>query len=171
MTDSAQFIDRLRDEAGHLDREAIRSILPYGEAFLFLDAVSRLTATEIEATYRVPHDEPFIRAHFEGLSVMPGALIGEGLAQAGTLLIRYNLENHATRDILAYQVDHALFSAPAAPGDELRFIVRLQNLRPRAARLEGEVFVGEHRTGKVKMVLAIVPREQLRARLIASNSQ
>jgi 3-hydroxyacyl-[acyl-carrier-protein] dehydratase len=160
-------IDSLRDSSGRLDRAALRSILPYGDDFLFVDEVTRLTEEEIEASYTVPTESPFIRAHFEGLPIMPGVLIGEGMAQAGALVVRYNLEDHQTRDILAFQIDSARFTSPARPGDRLLYRVRLSKLRRHVARLEGEVLVRERQICKARIVLAIIERDKLRLELEA----
>lgn len=159
--------DSLRDSTGRLDRAAIRSILPYGDDFLFVDEVTHLTLEEVEAGYTIPTDSPFIRSHFEGLPIMPGVLIGEGMAQAGTLMVRYNLEDHQIHDILAFQIDSARFTGPARPGDRLQYRVRLVKLRRHVARLEGEVLVGGHEICKARIVLAIIERDKLRQELEA----
>lgn len=158
-------IDRLRDNDGRLDREAVRSVLPYGEDFLFVDGVDRLTEDEIEARYTIPESSTYLRSHFTGLPLMPGVLVGEGMAQAGTVLVRYNLENHETKDLLAFQIEAARFPAPAQPGDTLSYRVRLTKLRRRVARLEGEAAVGDRVVCKARIVLGIVEREELRAEL------
>ena len=144
MADTNSQIDRLRDSAGNLDRAAIRSILPYGDEFLFVDNVTKLTAEEVQASYTVPTAAPFIEAHFRGLPLMPGVLIGEGMAQAGTLIVRFNLEDHQKMDILAFQIESARFVGAAQPGDRLDYAVRLVRLRRQLARLEGEV----HNSGR-----------------------
>lgn len=166
MAEGAAAIDELRDTEGRLDRAAIRAILPYGSDFLFVDEITKLTTTEVEAHYTVPADASYIRAHFEGLPIMPGVLVGEGMAQAGTLLVRYNLEEHADKDILAFQIESARFPGPAQPGDRLRFLVHLVKLRSRAARLEGTAFVGEREVCKARLVLGIIERDKLRTELL-----
>lgn len=165
MVDSSVVIDRLRDPDGRLDRQALLQILPYGGAFLFVDRVNRLETTEVEAIYQIPDSAPFLEAHFVGLPLMPGVLVGEGLAQAGTVLVRYNLEGHADKDLLAFQIESARFVAPVVPGDQLEYRVKLTKLRQSAARLEGEAFVGERRVCRAELVLAIVDRQLLKAEL------
>jgi len=162
-------IDACRNTDGGFDRQAIRSILPYGDDFLFVDEVTRLTEEEVEASFTIPADAPYIQAHFEGLPIMPGVLVGEGMAQAGTLMVRYNLEDHQDKDILAFQIEGARFSAPAKPGDRLQYRVRLLKLRRQIARLEGEAVIGERQICKARMVLGIVARDQLRAQLEAAE--
>lgn len=161
MADTNSQIDRLRDSVGHLDRGAIRSILPYGDEFLFVDKVTKLTTEEVHASYKVPSASPFIAAHFRGLPLMPGALMGEGMAQAGTLIVRYNLEDHMTMDILAFRIESARFLGPAQPGDRLDYVVRLLRLRRQLARLEGEVQNQGRRIMSARLELAITERSRL----------
>lgn len=165
MIDRVRAIDELRDSDGRLDRTALRAILPYGADFLFVDEVTHLTTTEVEAYYTVPTDAPYIRSHFVGLPIMPGVLVGEGMAQAGTLLVRYNLKEHQNKDILAFQIENARFPGPAQPGDRLRFQVELVNLRSRAARLAGTASIGGREVCKARLVLGIIEREKLRSEL------
>ena len=160
-------IDSLRDSTGCLDRAALRSILPYGDDFLFVDDVAKLTDTEVEASFAVPTDAPFVRSHFVGLPIMPGVLVGEGMAQAGSLVVRYNLENHHLHDLLAFQIEHARFSHAARPGDRLDYHVRLLRLRRQVARLEGEVRVAGREICQARMVLAIIERDKLQQELEA----
>ena len=161
MADIRSQIDSLRKSDGRLDRAAIRSILPYGEEFLFVDEVTSLTPEEVVASYTVPKSSPLLEAHFVDVPLMPGVLMGEGMAQAGTLVIRYNLEQHHRFDILAFQIESARFTGPAQPGDRLDYRVRLIRLRRRLARLEGEVQNHGRKIVTARVELAIVERDLL----------
>ena len=165
MANSA--IDELVDGDGHLDRAALRSILPYGDEFLFVDEVTSLSDESVEASFTIPADTAYIQAHFRGLPLMPGVLVGEGMAQAGTLVVRYNLEEHQDKDLLAFQIESARFSSPAQPGDRLDYSVRLLKLRRRLARLEGEARIGDREVCKARIVLGIIERGSLRSELEA----
>ncbi|MGB3564680.1 MAG: hypothetical protein WBH85_20505 [Thermoanaerobaculia bacterium] len=167
MPDGRELIDPLKAADGRLDRQALRLILPYGDDFLFVDSVTRLTDREVDATFRIPPDSPYVQAHFVGLPMMPGALICEGLAQAGTVIVRYNLESPAAKDILAFQVESARFPSAALPGDNLRYRVRLSTMSRRAARLEGEADVDGRIVCKARVVVGITDRETLVAKLAA----
>lgn len=149
-------IDRLRGADGGLDRESLLSILPYGDEFLFVDAVSHLDREQARATFRIPDDAPYLRAHFRELPIMPGALVAEGCAQTGTLLVRYNLEDHAAKVVLGMQIDRARFPAPAVPGETLTYEMRLTALDSRAARLEGEARTADRRIATVRVVVGIL---------------
>ena len=165
MPDSRSDIDRLRNPQGLLDRAALRSILPYGDEFLFVDRVTQLDHEQVEASYKIPSNSPFLLAHFRDLPLMPGVLMGEGMAQAGSLIIRYNLENHELFDILAFRIESARFSGPARPGDELEYRVRLLRFRRRLARLEGEVRNRGQKIVAARVELAVVERQQLAEQL------
>jgi 3-hydroxyacyl-[acyl-carrier-protein] dehydratase len=165
MPDGRELIDTLKGVDGRLDRQALRTILPYGDDFLFVDSVTRLTDREVEATFRISPDSPYVQSHFVGLPLMPGALICEGLAQAGTIIVRYNLESPADKDVLAFQVESARFPSAARPGDSLRYRVRLLTMSSRAARLEGEAEVDDRVVCKARVVVGITDREALEAKL------
>jgi 3-hydroxyacyl-[acyl-carrier-protein] dehydratase len=167
MPNGRELIDSLKRSDGQLDRRALRTILPYGDDFLFVDSVTRLTDREVDATFRIPPDSPYVQSHFVGLPLMPGALICEGLAQAGTVIVRYNLESPADKDILAFQVESARFPSAALPGQVLRYRVRLQTMSRRAARLEGEAEVDDRIVCKARVVVGITDRKDLEARLAA----
>lgn len=156
-------IDRLRDAEGALDRAALLSALPYGEDFLFVDSVSHIESDRVEASYRVPTAGSYIRAHFEELPVMPGALLAEGWAQAGTLLVRYNLADPSSKVILGMQIERTRFDAPAFPGETLLYSVRLRALDSRAARLEGETRTADRRIARLQVVVGILDEDAFRA--------
>jgi len=168
MADGKAAIDRLRNPDGSLDREAIQQILPYGDEFLFVDQVSRLTERELEASFRIPREAPYLEAHFRDLPIMPGALLVESFAQAGALMVRYNLdcpqdlETPQEVDILGHHVESARILSPALPGELLLFRAKLKTFSRRAARVVGEVHVGERKVGRIRMVLAIMERQALR---------
>ena len=162
MADGKARIDRLRGEDGTLDRDAVRTLLPYGDDFLFVDRVTALSEREVATDFRIPDRAPYLDGHFRGLPIMPGALMSEAFAQAGAILVRYNLESPEGVDIVGHHVESARFLSLALPGDPLRFRVRLETMSRRAARLAGDARIGERRVGRMRVVVAIMAREDLR---------
>ncbi|MAE43075.1 hypothetical protein CMO93_04840 [Candidatus Woesearchaeota archaeon] len=157
-------IDRFKDENGEISRENIKKIIPYGDSFLYIDKVTRLDKKNITATKDVRNDEYWVKGHFANFPIMPGALIVEGLGQAATLLVRYNIENHEQKDILAYKIRSAKFLRPTFPGQTIRFEAKLQFMFKKIALVGGEVYRKEKLVSKVKMVLAIVDKDKFRGR-------
>src|SRR3989338_8386960 len=108
-------IDSFKDQNGEIDKEGIKKIIHYDEPFLLIDRVLKLTKKEIVAVKEVRQEEDYLKGHFRGFPIMPGALIVEGLGQAATLLVRYNLKGHEQKDILAYKIRSAEFFRPTFP--------------------------------------------------------
>jgi len=161
MPEARAAIDRERGPDGSLDRAALLRILPYGSDFLFLDRVTRLTDSEAEAHYGVPADTPWMRAHFVDQPIMPGVLVGEGFAQAGTLLVRYRVGVPAGRHVIGMQIEQARFTGAVFPGDLLTFEPGVVTASRRAARLEGSARVGERQVGRFRIVVGITDRAAL----------
>ena len=157
-------IDRYKNELGEIEKENITKIIPYGDSFLYIDKVLRLDKKSIVALKEVKSDEYWADGHFKGFPIMPGALIVEGLGQAATLLIRYNIENQESKEILAYKIRSAKFYRPTFPGHTLRFEAKLVFMFKKIAFVNGIVFRNEKIVSKVKMVMAVVDRESFRNR-------
>jgi len=157
-------IDSLKNEKGEIEEENIKKIIPYERPFLFVDKVLYLDKKKIIAVRKVRKDEKYLKGHFAGFPIMPGALIAEGIGQAGTILIRYNLEEHEKKDVLAYNIKKALFKYPTFPGQEMRYEVELKHLSKKGGVVKGKVFVNNHPkpSAEVKFVLAIVERQPFR---------
>jgi len=171
MKNDRSKIDALRQADGCLDRAAIRKILPYGDDFLFVDRVAQLTSEDVEASFEIPEQSAYLGAHFADLPVMPGVLIGEGLAQAGSLIVRYNLPDAKEKHVLGLAIESARFLAPAQPAETLTYRVRLVTSSRRVARLEGDVCVGDRRVCQARLVVAIVDARAFRKRLERLGSE
>ncbi len=157
-------IDSYKNELGQISREDIKKIMPYGDSFLYVDNVEELTKKKIVATKEVKDDEYWAEGHFKGFPIMPGALIMEGFGQAATMLVRYNLENHESKDVLAYKIRNAKFFRPTLPGHTLRFEVKLRFKFKMMWFVSGTVYRKEKEVAKVKMILAVVDKAKFRGR-------
>ena len=157
-------IDKFKDSNGEIDINGIKQIIPYDEPFLFIDRVLKLDKKNIVAIRDVKAEESYLKGHFKNFPIMPGALIVEGLGQTATLLIRYNIKNHESKDILAYKINSAKFFRPTFPGHTLRFEAKLFFMFKKIAFVNGNVFRKEKLVSKVSMVLAIVDKKQFRGR-------
>ena len=155
-------IDKFKDSNGEIDINGVKQIIPYDEPFLFIDCVLKLDKKDIVATKEVKAEESYLKGHFKGFPIMPGALIVEGLGQAATILVRYNIPNQEEKDILAYKIRSAKFFRPTFPGHTLRFEAKLLFMFKKIAFVNGNVFRKDKLVSKVKMVLAIVDKKQFR---------
>ncbi|MDD1791734.1 hypothetical protein L4D06_07740 [Enterovibrio makurazakiensis] len=154
-------IDELRDSQGVLGKEAVSSILPYGDAFLFVDSVSYLSESEVIAQYNIPVSSELINAHFKHVNMMPGVLMGEALAQAGIVLIHYRSEFDELTDVVASTVSQMRFKAPALPGDILKAHVSIKAINRLGARLTGNSYVNGKEVLSATFDLTFIKRKSL----------
>lgn len=157
-------IDELKNEKGEIDSNAIKQIIPYDRPFLMIDKVLSLEKNKIIAIKNTTANEEFFKGHFAGFPIMPGALIIEGMGQAATLLVRYNLENHWEKDVLAYKIREAKFSAPTFPGDQLKYEIVLVGQDERGALMNAKAIVNDKVVAEAGMMLAVVDRKEFRAK-------
>jgi 3-hydroxyacyl-[acyl-carrier-protein] dehydratase len=121
----------MTNELQTLDIMQIQELLPYGYPFLLLDRVidcrSGLSLTAIK---NVTINEPFFQGHFFDRPIMPGVLIIEAMAQAGSIL--YYMSSDITQaEQLFYlvAVDNAKFRHSVFPGDRLQMDVHVVRKR------------------------------------------
>ena len=158
-------IEELKDKNGELDYNAIKAIIPYDYPFVMFDKVKELKKDKIIAIKNVSGNEEFFKGHFAGFPIMPGALIVEGVGQAATLLVRYNLEDHYSKDVLAYKIKEAKFKAPVFPGEQLIYEIAMLGMDERGAMLNAKITTNEGRDIAVcSFMLAIVDRKEFRSK-------
>ncbi|MBI2124249.1 3-hydroxyacyl-[acyl-carrier-protein] dehydratase FabZ [Candidatus Pacearchaeota archaeon] len=152
------------NDKGEINADSIMRIIPYNEHFLMIDKVVQLTPNKIIAVKQLTGSEDFLKGHFVGFPIMPGALTVEGLGQASTLLARSSIPNHHEKDVLAYKLKEVKFSAPILPGDEVRYEIDLIAQDERGAILKGKAFVKEKLVAEALIMLAIVNKSEFRTK-------
>ncbi len=90
--------------------------------------------------------------HFPGYPVMPAALILEGLAQTGGILVG-EVNNFQEKVVLA-KVPRAVFHREMLAGEQLVYEVEIQHMRPEGASVEGRVLVGGKVTAEAEIFFA-----------------
>ncbi len=81
--------------------------------------------------------EDYFADHFPGYPVMPGALILEGLAQTGGILV--GEVNEFREKVVLAKIPWARFGREALAGEQLVYDVQLLHLRPEGASVQGRV--------------------------------
>ncbi|AIM24366.1 3-hydroxyacyl-ACP dehydratase FabZ [Melissococcus plutonius] len=103
-----------------LTAEEVMALIPNRYPICYIDYVDELTPNKkIIATKNVTINEEFFQGHFPGNPTMPGVLILESLAQAGSILI---LKTEQFNGKTAYigGIDKAKFRQKVVPGDVLK---------------------------------------------------
>jgi 3-hydroxyacyl-[acyl-carrier-protein] dehydratase len=145
-----------------ISRAAVREILPHGEPFVFVDEV-----IELEPGHRIvatledlsqPVHQYWMKGHFPGYPVVPGAILLEALAQAGAVALLSSPE-HRGKIVLLAGVDKWRFRQPVQPGDPVHLEATITRMRlgvgwghMRALTPEGKV------VAEGDLSFAIVPR-------------
>ena len=145
-----------------LDVEQIKRILPHRAPFLFIERLTDIvpfeSATAIKA---VSYNEPHFQGHFPAMSVMPGVLIVEALAQAAGALVMHSL-GWTTEGKMVYfmTIDNARFRKPVVPGDMLRLTVKAIRRRGPVWKFGGQAFVDDVLCAEAEFSAMIAERTQ-----------
>src|SRR5215471_14401140 len=86
--------------------------------------------------------EDYFAEHFPDYPVMPAALILEGIAQTGGILV--GEANDFREKVVLAKVNWVRCHREALAGETLVYAVELLNLRPEGAAVQGRVTSGEH---------------------------
>ncbi len=96
--------------------------------------------------------EEHLHDHFPGAPLMPNALVIEGLAQTGGLLVAEQ-RAFVERVVLA-KVARARFHVPARPGDTLVYQVAIDDIHKDGAIVSGTSHVGSRLQAEVQLFFA-----------------
>jgi 3-hydroxyacyl-[acyl-carrier-protein] dehydratase len=98
--------------------------------------------------------------HFPGYPVMPAALILEGLAQTGGILV--GEVNDFKEKVVLAKIPRAVFHREVLAGEQLTYEVEVQHLRPEGASVSGRVVVDGAVTAEAEIFFAFL--DQARSR-------
>jgi len=122
--------------------------------YLLIDRIEYLEANKfIRALKSVALSEDVFHDHFFGYPVMPGALLIESLAQAGTALLEYSTE--FKKKAYLVMVEQAKFRKMVRPGDQLSVSGTLLSVSQNAAQMDGEIHVADKRVMDARLTFAL----------------
>jgi beta-hydroxyacyl-ACP dehydratase FabZ len=134
-------------------------LLPHRYPFLLVDRILECTPGKtIRGLKNVTINEPFFQGHFPGQPTMPGVLILEAMAQVGGMLMLNSVEDPANKLMYFMGIDGAKFRRPVVPGDQLRFKLRLLNVRRRTMKMKGEAFVDGQLVAEAELLATVVDK-------------
>lgn len=155
-----------------LDFEGVRRLLPQDHPFLFVDRVLEFEAERrIVSLKNVTGSEPFFAGHFPGAPIMPGALIGEAIAQTAILLFRLSRDERGNgspeprpKQIFVVGTTRTRFLHPVYPGDALRITVVAEKLLSSSGMVKGWGEVDGRKVVQSTLTLSAIPAEALESR-------
>jgi 3-hydroxyacyl-[acyl-carrier-protein] dehydratase len=111
-----------------LDIESIRECIPHRYPFLMVDRVIEFEHDQrIVATKCISNSEPSLMGHFPEVSLFPGVLIVEGMAQSAGIL--GFLTSPGKKIVRLTEITQSRFRLPVVPGDVLLYRLTRTNRR------------------------------------------
>jgi UDP-3-O-[3-hydroxymyristoyl] N-acetylglucosamine deacetylase/3-hydroxyacyl-[acyl-carrier-protein] dehydratase len=142
-----------------VDIQRIMQHLPHRYPMLLVDRIVEYEAGKrIVGIKNVTINEPFFQGHYPGHPVMPGVLIVEAMAQVGGLLMMDAVENIEDKVVYFMSLDAVKWRRPVTPGDQLRFVLEILQLRKHVCKMKGEGFVDGQLVCEAEMMARIVDR-------------
>ncbi|MDY0086989.1 MAG: 3-hydroxyacyl-ACP dehydratase FabZ [Coriobacteriia bacterium] len=137
------------------DRDAIKSIIPHREPFLFVDRVLEYEpGVSAVAELDVRDDAFWVPGHFPEYPVMPGVLIVEALAQVGAVAL-LSLEENQGKIALFAGIDKVRFKRQVRPGDTLSMHVKIVRSRAAIGFGEARALVGDEIACSGQLMFAV----------------
>ncbi len=125
-----------------LDIREILKLLPHRYPFIMLDRVLELEkGKSITGLKNVSMNEPFFQGHFPGEPVMPGVLMLEGMAQAGTVLAYLSNDDMDGKLVYFAGLEKVRFRRVVRPGDQLIYKLEFIKQRSKLTVMAGKTFV------------------------------
>jgi len=142
-----------------LDIQEILGLLPHRYPFLLIDRIVEFERTKrLVAIKNVTINEPFFQGHFPDYPIMPGVLVVEAMAQAGGIIMMYELEDRSSKLVVFTGIERAKFRRPVTPGDQVRIEVEVLAFRSRAGRIQGRATVDGKLACEATLTCQVVPR-------------
>ena len=108
--------------------------------YLLIDRIRRLEVhRHVTAVKCVTLSEDIYSDHFPGFPVMPGAMLIESLAQAGTALLE--VSSNLSKKAVLVMVDQAKFRSFVQPGDQLVITMDILSADDSVVQMEGNIRV------------------------------
>ena len=116
-------------------------VIPHRPPFLFLDQITKLTATTVVGNYRF-ESEAFFKGHFPNNPIVPGVILIEGLAQTLAYLALTQVKDGT---VLLTGIDNCKVRSPVRPGETVEYTVEVQKAKMGLVRASGRVSVADRR--------------------------
>jgi 3-hydroxyacyl-[acyl-carrier-protein] dehydratase len=142
-----------------MDVKEIQKRIPHRYPFLFVDKVLSIDLLKgtISAIKVVSINEPFFQGHFPNLSIMPGVLIIEALAQASAI---YVAETGMKGMKVLASVKSFKFRRPVSPGDTLHLEVKVLHLSVLGGKCEGVASVDGKICAEGQLTFSVVKAKE-----------
>jgi 3-hydroxyacyl-[acyl-carrier-protein] dehydratase len=143
-----------------LNIEEIKSVLPHRYPFLLVDRMTELEVGVRGTGYKnVTINEEFFSGHYPGMSIMPGVLIIESMAQVGALVLLSDPKFADVRPLVA-AMDEVRFRRMVVPGDRLETTAEVLWFRKGIGCMRGVATVDGEIAAEAELTFKILMKEE-----------
>tara|TARA_Y100001970_G_C14247253_1_gene869166 strand:- start:1211 stop:1645 length:435 start_codon:yes stop_codon:yes gene_type:complete len=137
--------------------EEIKKILPHRYPFLLIDRIIEIRNGEYCKTLKnISGNEEIFQGHFPNISIFPGVMIIEALAQTSGIVINSVQVGSVEENIVFFAgINNAKFRIPVIPGDQLILEAILKNQRKNFWVFEGKASVAEKLVAQAEIKLML----------------
>lgn len=135
--------------------------------YLLLDRITSLSPPESATGVKcVSLSDDIFHDHFPGYPIMPGALILEGLAQLGGVLLEASMRERGRHDLhaLLTMVERAKFRRLVQPGDKLDYTAKVLQLSEDGGKVKVTAMIEGKKAADAELMFAFA--QVLNPRLI-----
>ncbi len=141
------------------DINDIIKILPHRYPFILVDKIEITNpGKSLRAIKNLTMNEPFFQGHFPGQPVVPGVLLLEIMAQAGSFLMLNQVKDPLSKNLFFTTVEKAKFKKIMIPGDQLIIKVDLIKKKLNLCKFHGKCIVDGNQTAEAIFTANIVDR-------------
>lgn len=137
--------------------EEVLTYLPHRYPFMLVDRVLDYKPGEyLDAIKNITYNEPQFTGHFPELSVMPGVLMIEALAQASGILTFKTMDIMPSKENMFFLagVDKARYKYKVKPGDQLHLHVEILKSKRDIWKFQCKAKVGENLACSAEIIIA-----------------
>ena len=154
------------------DFSNVEDYLHHRSPYLLIESIDCINDQSITTSASVSEEQSYIKGHFPGAPILPGAMMQEMTTQTAGILIaaRFNpMEQFNTQDPffneyalgVLIRIRDARYSSFARPGDQLKIEVELKENVNEMFEFRGRISVGESVIMRNRFVLANIPSKTL----------
>ena len=150
-------------EKPNWDVRWIMSVLPHRYPMLLIDRVLEMEPRQrIVALKNFTINEEFFNGHFPQHPVVPGVLLVEAMAQAGSILLMHDDPEREKKLLLFMSIERARFRRPVVPGDRVHFEANVLRLKANHCKLQAKALVDGVVHAEAELLSTTVDRDSVR---------
>ena len=144
-----------------LDKKTIEALLPHREPMLLIDKLTKIVPLKsATAIMYVKKNGFYVQGHFPNQPVMPGVLIIEAMAQAGSFLLLHTTPEPEKKLMYFSGIEKSRFRRQVLPGDQILFKIDLLKLRMGTCKLHGTAYVDDKIVAEATFITTLGDRKE-----------